>query len=78
MTASLDRFEALLDGRDHLMGEFGMADVVAFPFVKYGHLGVAVGDDEVFHRVLADWLPIGDRHPRLAAWVERVDRRPRA
>jgi glutathione S-transferase len=78
MTASLDRFEALLDGRDHLMGEFGMADVVAFPFVKYGHLGVAADDDEVFHQVLADWLPIGDRHRRLAAWVERVDRRPRA
>jgi glutathione S-transferase len=31
----LDLFESLLDGRDYLLGEFGIADVTAFPFVKY-------------------------------------------
>ncbi|HET8537292.1 MAG TPA: glutathione S-transferase family protein, partial [Solirubrobacteraceae bacterium] len=36
LRGSLDRFEALLDGRDFLLGdELGIADVVAFPFLKY-------------------------------------------
>lgn len=78
MAAWLDVFEALLDGRDYLLGDFGIADVVAFPFLKYGVLGMPEGDDELFHRVLVERLPIGEGHPRLAAWVERVDARPRA
>src|SRR5690242_18041439 len=37
MRGWLHWFEALLDGRDHLMGDaFGAADVAAFPFLKYG------------------------------------------
>lgn len=77
MARSLDLFEALLDGRDHLLGPFSVADCVAFPFLKYGR-GLPPGDDELFHRVLADHLPLGPRHPRLRAWIERVDARPRA
>ena len=45
MRASLDRFEGLLDGRDHLFG---------------------------------DDLRLGEDHPRLSAWIERVNERPRA
>jgi glutathione S-transferase len=33
MCAALDAFENLLDGRDYLYGEFGVADVIAFPFL---------------------------------------------
>ena len=77
LTASLDRFEALLAGRDHLFGAFGVADVTAFPFLKYGRQGLPADDDEVFHRVLVDHLGM-DGHPRLAAWADRVDDRPRA
>jgi glutathione S-transferase len=77
LAAGLDRFEALLAGREYLFGEFGVADVTAFPFLKYGRLGIPEDDDEVFHRVLVDHLGM-DGHPRLAAWVDRVDRRPRA
>jgi glutathione S-transferase len=77
LAASLDRFEALLAGRDFLFGELGVADVTAFPFLKYGRLGLPEGDDELFHRVLVDHLGM-DGHPRLAAWVDRVDERPRA
>jgi glutathione S-transferase len=74
---SLDRFEALLDGRDHLMGhEFSAADCAAFPFLKYG-LGSEPGDEEPFHRILERHLTL-EGHPRIAAWVERVDQRPRA
>jgi glutathione S-transferase len=78
MVAWLDLFEGLLSGRDFLLGELGVADIVAFPFLKYGVFGLPEGDDELFHKVLVDRLPIGEAHPRLAAWVERVDALPRA
>jgi glutathione S-transferase len=76
LRGSMDVFEALLDGRDHLFGDFSLADVTAFPFLKYA-AGPAEDDDELFHRVLAENLPL-DGHPRTAAWIERVDARPRA
>jgi maleylpyruvate isomerase len=71
-------FEALLDGRDHLMGEaFGAADVAAFPFLKYGVMHDP-DDDELFHRILMERLPIPGVFPRVEDWVRRVDERPRA
>jgi glutathione S-transferase len=78
MRSSLDIFEALLDGRDYLFGEFGIADVIAFPFLKYAVLGLPEGDDDPFHSILVEHQPIGDGYPRLRAWVHRVDARPRA
>jgi glutathione S-transferase len=78
MARSLDRFEALLDGREYLMGdEFSAADCAAFPFLKFARLRDPA-DDELFHRILDDHQPLGDDHPRLTAWIERVDARPRA
>ena len=77
MRDSLDLFETMLTGRDHLMGEFGAADVAAFPFVKYAVVP-EFSDRYLFHTVLSRYLRIGDRYPRLAAWIARVDRRPRA
>jgi maleylpyruvate isomerase len=79
MRGWLHWFEALLDRRDYLMGErFGAADVCAFPFLKYGVLHEP-DDDELFHRVLVENLPIaGGAFPRLEAWVRRVDEHPRA
>jgi RNA polymerase-associated protein len=70
-------FEGLLDGRDYLFGEFGLADVVAFPFLKYAVLGTPPDDDEVFHHVLVDYQPLRDDSP-LHAWVRRVDEHPRS
>ena len=78
MAAALDRFEALLDGRAHLLGDdFSAADCAAFPFLKYA-LAREPGDDEAFHRVLDEYQQLGDDHPRLAAWIERVGARLRA
>jgi glutathione S-transferase len=75
----LGRFEALLEGRDHLMGDaLGAADVCAFPFLRYGVQPPAPDDADPFHHVLAEHLPIAGRLPRLEAWVHRVDARPRA
>ncbi len=78
LSAALDRFEALLEARDYLFGEFGVADCIAFPFLKYAVFGLPDGDDEVFHRVLVDHMPLGGGYPRLTAWAGRVDERPRA
>jgi glutathione S-transferase len=78
MRSSLDLFEALLDGRDHLFGDaFSAADCAAFPFLKYGKLRDPA-DDELFHRILEENLKLGDGHARLSAWIDRVNERPRA
>ena len=77
MHASVEVFEGLLAGRDFLLGEFGIADVVAFPFLKYAAFGLPEGDDELFHRILAEHLPLRADSP-LHAWAERVDGRRRA
>ena len=75
----LDLFEGLLTGREHLFGqEFTAAVCAAFPFVKYAHFGVERGDEEVFHHILADYQPLGGTHPKVEAWILRVDKRPRA
>ena len=78
LRGSLDVFEALLAGRDHLFGDdFGVADCLAVPFLKDGLIH-RPDDDEPFHRVLIEHLEPGDSHPRLRGWIERVDTLPRA
>jgi glutathione S-transferase len=76
LTGSLDLFEALLDDRDYLFGEFSAADCAAFPFLKYALIHDDE-DDEPFHEILREFLPLADTHPRLEAWIRRVDARPR-
>jgi glutathione S-transferase len=77
LSGSLELFEALLAGRDYLFGEFSAADCAAFPFLKYGLIWDEA-DDEPFHRILVEHLRLEGRHPRVEAWIRRVDRRPRA
>ena len=75
---SLDLFERVLDGRDHLFGDdFSAADCAAFPFLKYAKLRDPE-DDELFHRILEDNLRLGDGYPRVSGWIDRVNERPRA
>lgn len=77
ITAALDRFEALLEGRDYLLGgEFGIADVTVFPFLKYMTVWDE-GDPHLFHELLRDRQSPGG-HPRVEAWIARVNARPRA
>jgi glutathione S-transferase len=72
-------FEDLLEGREWLMGDvFGAADICAFPFLKYGVLGQQPGDEDPFHRVLVDHLPIRGAFPAIEGWVRRADKLPRA
>jgi glutathione S-transferase len=77
LSRSRERFEALLSGRDHLLGdELTVLDVVAFPFLKYAALAPDPADTDPFHHVLHEHLAT-TRHPRLLAWIERMDRLPR-
>lgn len=77
MIERLQLFERLLDGREFLFGEFGAADCVAYPFLKYA-AARDPADTELFHLVLADYQALGDGHPGLRAWIDRVAARPRA
>ena len=77
MAGALDVFERMLDGRAHLLGdEFSAADCAAYPFLKYAAWRDPE-DDELFHRVLDSYQQLGDDHPRLTDWIERVGERPR-
>jgi glutathione S-transferase len=77
ITAALDRFEALLVGRDWLFGDtFGAADVTAYPFLRY-MIWWDDGDPDRFHAILRDYQPRGG-HPLLEAWIARIDALPRA
>ena len=77
LRGALDMFEGLLDGRDYLFGEFSAADCAAFPFLKYALL-YDERDTEPFHLILREFQVLGDAHPNLAAWIRRIDERPRA
>jgi glutathione S-transferase len=77
LSAAIDHFEAMLDGHEYLMGDaFSAADCAVYPFLKYA-LWRHPDDEELFHRVLDGYQQLDDDHPRLAAWIERVDERPR-
>jgi glutathione S-transferase len=78
MRSRLDLFERLLADREYLLGdELSAADCVAFPFLKYARIRDP-DDTELFHRILDERQDLGDDHPRLAAWIDRVDACPRA
>ena len=70
-------FEDLLAGRDFLFGELSLADVTAFPFLKYATIWEE-GDPYRFHEILRDHLRLEGGFPRLQAWLRRMDALPRA
>ena len=77
ITASLPLFDDLLSGRDFLFGELSLADVTAFPFLKYAVIWEE-GDSERFHEILRDHLRLDGAFPQLEAWLRRMDTLPRA
>jgi glutathione S-transferase len=78
MATALGHFEEMLTSNSYLYGdEFSAADCAAYPFLKYA-LWRDPADDELFHRVLDGYQQLGNDHPRLTAWIERIDERPRA
>jgi glutathione S-transferase len=77
VSGSLPLFEDLLSGRDFLFGELSLADVTAFPFLKYASVWEE-GDEHRFHEVLRDRLRLDGGFPRVEAWIRRCDALPRA
>lgn len=75
MEARLELFEGLLTAGDHLLGELGAADFVAYPFLKYA-LGRDPADTEAFHVILDHHQQLSDKHPCLRAWIGRVAELP--
>jgi glutathione S-transferase len=75
LAAGLDRMEALLDGRDFLFGTFSAADIAAYPFVGRA-AGLAPDDDALPEVVMRDHQRLGQAHPRLRAWIARLDGLP--
>lgn len=73
----LDRFEERLADREFLGDDtFGICDVTAYPFLRYGCQPLPAGDGHAFHRVLADYNAFdATSHPRLSAWCARVEQR---
>jgi glutathione S-transferase len=76
LSGALAVFEALLEGRDYLFGEFSAADCAAFPFLKYA-VDRNEADGEPFHEILREFQILDGSYPRLEAWIGRVDQRPR-
>jgi glutathione S-transferase len=78
LESSRDLFEAMLAGREYMLGDdFSAVDCMFFPFLKYGLIHDPE-DTEPFHRILIDHLSLDGRFPRLEGWIRRVDERPRA
>ena len=69
LDSSLDYFEALLE-TDYLFGELCVADVAAYPFLKYA-TDRNPEDDYDIHDIMRRTLSV-DGRPRLAAWLERM------
>lgn len=64
-------FDALLHDRPYLFGDaLGVADVIAFPFLRMA-AGLDDGDDQAFHAVLHRHLRL-DGCQRLRGWLERL------
>ena len=78
IAGALPVFESLLTGRDYLFGdELTVADVTAFPFLKYAAVWEE-GDEHRFHEIVRDAMRLDGRYPRLEAWIHRMNALPRA
>jgi maleylpyruvate isomerase len=78
IAAALPIFESLLSGRDYLFGnELTVADVTAFPFLKYAAVWDE-GDEHRFHEIVRDAMRLDGRYPRLETWIHRMNALPRA
>jgi glutathione S-transferase len=74
--ASVDRIEALLAGGDFLFGELSIADVAAYPFLRYA-TDRNPADDYAIHDEMRRVLSV-DGRPRVSGWLERMAALPRA
>ena len=76
MRGYLQLFNNMLAGRDYLMGDFSVADCVAWPFLRYALIPPDQEDTYLFHAILVANMPLGDEHERLAKWIRKVAGHP--
>jgi len=70
------RFERMLSAREFLLGDrIGIADVCAYPFLRYARDDPSPGDGDPFHAVLRELLA-GGSDPCLDRWIVRVESQP--
>jgi glutathione S-transferase len=74
---SLDRFEDLLDGSAFLFEQLTVADIAAYPFLKYARDDELPDDDYEIHDLMRRHQSLAGR-PRVAAWLDRVSALPQA
>ncbi len=72
MRSHLQVFNNMLAGREYLMGEFSVADCVAWPFLRYALIPPDQEDTYLFHAILVANMPLGDDCGRLQDWIRRV------
>jgi glutathione S-transferase len=77
LASSLDRFENLLDGAEYLFEELTIADVAAYPFLRYATDDENPDDDYEIHHLMRLYQSL-DGRPRVAAWLARVSALPQA
>jgi glutathione S-transferase len=72
----VERFDSLLDGREHLFGPLTIADIAAYPFLKYA-TDRNPDDDYAVHDQMRAHQSIEGR-PNVAAWLARMAQLPQA
>jgi glutathione S-transferase len=78
MQAWTERFERRLAAQPFLLGgRVTIADVCAYPFLRYAARAPDPDDDERFHAILHAELSRGT-HPALDRWIGRLAALPRA
>lgn len=73
-------FDALLRPTGWLAGGPGLtaADIVAFPFLRYGVAPPDPADTDPFHAVLREHCALAPGHAALRGWLERMAALPQA
>ena len=69
-------FNNMLAGREYLMGEFSVADCIAWPFLRYALIPPDQEDTYLFHAILVANMPLSEEHDRLKSWIRRVAGHP--
>jgi glutathione S-transferase len=78
IAAWTDRIDDRLSKLPYLLGEaVGVADVVAYPFLRYAVDEPDPADEQPFHRILHDVLSPGE-HFGLDRWIDRMAALPQA
>jgi glutathione S-transferase len=72
----VERLDALLDGREHLFGPLTIADIAAYPFLKYAVDRNPDDDYEVHDQMRAHQSVEG--RPNVEAWLARIAQLPQA